>query len=273
MEHAPTFPVHGRTWSMSLKAAQLLRRVNNKIRLPLPLFRLLHHNKARFECPVCAYEGPFLDFSSFAGARKHAMCPHCGALERHRLQYLVAMSALSDARAARARMLHFAPEAFLMHIFARRFSTYETADLFMEGVDHKVDIQQLPFKDATYNVIFASHVLEHIRDDRKAIREIRRVLAPTGVAILPVPIVCTSTIEYPNANPHEAGHVRAPGLDYFERYKDYFSRIDVHTSESFPEKYQLFIYEDRSRWPTRECPLRPPMQGVKHSDFVPVCYA
>src|ERR1700678_4636169 len=99
----------GRTRSASLKTARFLRRVNNKLRLPVPLFRLLHHSKARFECPICAYEGPFVDFSSFAGIRKHAMCPHCGALERHRLQYLVAMRVLSDASATNLRMLHFAP--------------------------------------------------------------------------------------------------------------------------------------------------------------------
>ena len=143
----------------------------------------------------------------------------------------------------------------------------------MEGVDHTVDIQHLPFKEATYDVIFASHVLEHIRDDRQAIGEVRRVLRPKGMAFLPVPIVCAETIEYPEANQYEAGHVRAPGPDYFERYKEYFSRVEIHTSESYPEKHQLFIYEDRSRWPTKECPLRPPMQGWRHPDFVPVCYA
>jgi SAM-dependent methyltransferase len=73
-------------------------------------------------------------------------------------------------------MLHFAAEEFLTKIFASCFAKYETADLFMEGVDHKVDIQHLPFKDEIYDVIFASHVLEHIRDDRQAISEIRRVL-------------------------------------------------------------------------------------------------
>jgi SAM-dependent methyltransferase len=256
----------------SMKAAQLLRRVNNKLRLPLPLFKILNGSKPRFECPICAYEGPFVDLSSFAGVRKHAECPRCGALERHRLQYLAIMHTLSNVSTPIAKMLHFAPEEFLRRIFVRSFSNYETADLFMEGVDHRVDIQHLPFEDASYDVLFASHVLEHIRDDRQAIREIRRVLRPNGIAILPVPIVCTCTIEYPDANPYEAGHVRAPGLDYFDRYMESFSTVDIQRSESFPEKHQLFIYEDRSKWPTRECPLRPPMLGWRHSDFVPICH-
>jgi len=175
-------------------------------------------------------------------------------------------------KALEMKMLHFAPEKYLIPVFSKRFGTYETADLYMKGVDHKVDIRSLPFRNGTYDFVFASHVLEHIADDEKAIQEIRRILKPNGLAVLPVPVVCDKTIEYPEANPHEAGHVRAPGLDYYDKYKHYFNRVEIYASESFPEKYQLFLYEDRSVWPTANCPLRPPMQGKKHSDFVPVCY-
>jgi predicted SAM-dependent methyltransferase len=170
-------------------------------------------------------------------------------------------------------MLHFAPEEFLRQIFSRRFVEYETADLFMAGVDHKVDIQQLPFDDGSYDLVFASHVLEHIQDDMQALKEIRRILRPGGCAVLPVPIVSEHTIEYSEPNPYEAGHVRAPGPDYFDKYKQFFRRVDVHSSDSFPAEHQLFVYEDRTQWPTPECPMRRPMQGEKHADFVPVCFA
>lgn len=273
MESTAALAGRGPTSSTVLKGTQLLRRIRSKIRTPLPLFRILHRNEERFECPICGYEGPFANFSSFAGFRKYSICPHCDGLERHRLQYLVVKDTLSVLGGQEMKMLHFAPEKFFRQMFSRRFAKYETADLFMEGVDHRVDIRDLPFKDRTYDFVFASHVLEHIHEDRKAIEEVRRVLRPNGIAILPVPIVCERTIEYPEANPYEAGHVRAPGLDYFERYKEYFGRLEVHSSDSFPQRYQLFVYEDRSRWPIPECPLRPPMQGKKHTDFVPVCYA
>ena len=130
-----------------------------------------------------------MDLSGFAGGRKHAKCPQCTALERHRLQYLVVRNVLKSMNVSEMKMLHFAPEAFFRRIFSRRFGKYETADLSMKGVDHKVDLQSLPFKAATYDFIFASHVLEHILDDKRAIEEIRRVLKPHGVAILPVPVV------------------------------------------------------------------------------------
>jgi ubiquinone/menaquinone biosynthesis C-methylase UbiE len=140
-------------------------------------------------------------------------------------------------------------------------------------VDYHVDLQKLPFKDATYDFIFASHVLEHVPDDKKAIQEIRRILKPGGIAILPVPIVCEKTVEYPEANPHEAYHQRAPGLDYHEKFKPFFATVETRTSETLPEKFQPFIFEDRTIWPTKDVPLRPPMAGPRHIDVVPICRA
>lgn len=116
------------------------------------------------------------------------------------------------------------------------------------------------------------NVLEHIPNDRKAIEEIRRVLKPNGIAFLPVPLISKKTIEYPEPNPNESYHVRAPGMDYYDRYERYFTRIEKFASDSLSGKYQLFVYEDRSKWPTKESPLRPAMQGEKHIDVVPVCY-
>jgi SAM-dependent methyltransferase len=110
------------------------------------------------------------------------------------------------------KMLHVAPEPFLRRHFSRRFGEYETADLLMRGVDHRVDLQNLPFEDATYDFVFAFHVLEHIPDDKRAIREIRRIIKPGGIAVLPVPVVCEKTIEYPQPNPDEAYHVRPDSI-------------------------------------------------------------
>jgi SAM-dependent methyltransferase len=188
------------------------------------------------------------------------------------LQYLLVMDVLKNLDVSKLKMLHFAPEPFFRELFSRRFGKYETADLCMKGVDHHVDLQDLPFKDASYDFIFASHVLEHVPDDKKAIREIRRILKPGGLAILPVPVVSKKTIEYQEANPHEAYHMRAPGFDYFDKYRPYFDRVQTRTSAELPEKYQLYIYEDRSVWPTPACPLRPAMLGDRHIDFVPICY-
>jgi ubiquinone/menaquinone biosynthesis C-methylase UbiE len=112
-----------------------------------------------------------------------------------------------------------------------------------------------------------------VPDDRKAIQEIRRILKPDGWAILPVPVIGEKTVEYPAANPKEAYHMRAPGLDYHEKFIPYFSKVITRTSEMLPEKFQPYIHEDRSYWPTAEAPLRRPMKGERHLDVVPICRA
>ena len=46
----------------------------------------------------------------------------------------------------------------------------------------------LPFKDNFFDLIVATHVLEHIEDDKKAFSEIARVLNPSGIFLFSVPL-------------------------------------------------------------------------------------
>lgn len=52
----------------------------------------------------------------------------------------------------------------------------------------QADLTDLHFDDGRFSLIFCSHVLEHIPDDVRALREMRRVLAPSGLLVLMVPI-------------------------------------------------------------------------------------
>ena len=66
---------------------------------------------------------------------------------------------------------------------------YDTADLFMKGVTYQLDIQNMAaIADETYDLWICSHVLEHVEDDRKALRELRRILKVDGWGILLVPL-------------------------------------------------------------------------------------
>jgi ubiquinone/menaquinone biosynthesis C-methylase UbiE len=142
----------------------------------------------------------------------------------------------------------------------------------MPGVDYNIDLSDLPFSNESYDCVFASHVLEHIKDDRQAVSEIRRILKPAGFAILPVPLVAETTVEYAEANPNESGHVRAPGLDYYQRYWEFFDNVEQLTSADYPPEFQLFTYEDRTRWMGKTMPFHRVMQDDKYVDIVPICY-
>src|SRR5262245_16757727 len=52
---------------------------------------------------------------------------------------------------------------------------------------HEYDGQHFPFSDASFDVIFSSNVIEHIKDERTLHSEMHRVLRPNGVCIHSVP--------------------------------------------------------------------------------------
>jgi SAM-dependent methyltransferase len=188
------------------------------------------------------------------------------------LQWLVLEKLQKDFAFADRRVLHMAPEPFLEPRLRPRCATYLTADISGKGVDRREDLTRLSFPDSSFDLVYASHVFEHIQDDQSAIREVRRVLAPGGLAILPVPIISEETVEYGSPNPHEHEHVRAPGLDYFKRYASAFDQVQIFASADFDEKFQTYTYEDRSHWPPANMPKRRKMLGAKHSDYIPVCW-
>ena len=95
-----------------------------KSKFDLFIFKFRNFQKEKFECPVCGYSGPFLDIASPEGPRKHARCPNCTALERHRIQFVVVNEVLRDRNTTHLKMLHVAPN----HSFAS-FSHSDLANM------------------------------------------------------------------------------------------------------------------------------------------------
>lgn len=184
-------------------------------------------------CPICGYRGVFISVGR--PPRWDARCPSCGSRERHRLTHLWLTEGGGDKLLGK-RILHFAPEKAVMRRM-RANPRYETADLYQIGVTHQVDIMRVPLEDARYDVVIAHHVLEHIDDDRQAMRELFRLLRPGGVAILSVPINASRRQTYENAaitTPEERfahfsgeGHKRYYGLDFADRLAAVGFRVET----------------------------------------------
>jgi SAM-dependent methyltransferase len=127
------------------------------------------------------------------------------------------------------QVLHIAPEAcFIPQLTKLLGSGYVTTDLESPLAKVKADIHALPFGDENFDLVLCNHVLEHVRDDIAAMKEIRRVLKPGGWAILqvpfysPVPEVTQEdvSITSPKAREDAYGqddHVRRYGKDYPQR--------------------------------------------------------
>ena len=47
--------------------------------------------------------------------------------------------------------------------------------------------EQIPFDDKTFDVVYSSHVLEHVNDEQKSLQEMKRVLKDDGVLIIGMP--------------------------------------------------------------------------------------
>ena len=205
--------------------------------LRAPIFKLLNHkSKHKYDCPICGYNGPFMDKNN----RLRAKCPKCGELERARMAMLVVNQIYDAKKASETDVLHVSPENFLRKIFKEKYKSYISSDLYREDVDHQFDIQSIPYPDSSFDLVFASHVLEYVKDDRQAIQEIKRVLRPGGLAFLPVPMLHDKTIDFEERPPNKR-IIRETGIDYFDRYREVFSEVTVYEPSSFDEKFNLTI--------------------------------
>ena len=159
--------------------------------------------------------------------RNNVLSPSTYSLERHRLLWLYLKNETSFFK-TKLKVLHFAPESALMNQFKKlKNLSYDTIDLNSPIADIKADICDLPFLDNSYDFILCNHVLEHIVDDNKAIRELYRVLKKNGIGIFQVPIDYnrdTTFEDFSVTNKKERNklfgqydHVRIYGLDFFDR--------------------------------------------------------
>jgi SAM-dependent methyltransferase len=221
-------------------------------RPPLAPPLALLYRGSRVECPCCG--GTFRKFiptvPPVGRIRPNARCPACGARDRNRHLWLYLAnktSLLSD----RLRVLHFAPERILERKLKEQPNLdYVTTDLDRPRAMVKADITDLPFPDASFDLILCSHVLEHVVEDRRAMRELYRVLRAEGWAIVLVPIDFgrAETLEDPTVvAPAErerlfgqADHVRIYGRDFKQRLEEAGFSVRV-------EDYRRELGDDSAR--------------------------
>lgn len=176
-------------------------------------------------CPVC--RSPLRRFLGAGSNPANLRCPVCGSLGRDRLAWLI-IAKKGLLASPRKRLLHVAPEReFACRFEASPWIDYCSADLKDRRAMVCLDITAMPFGEGCFDVIYCSHVLEHVPDDAKAISESYRVLAPGGWSILQVPITAPETFEDPSITDPakrtrlfgQDDHVRRYGPDYGDRLR------------------------------------------------------
>lgn len=204
----------------------LLIRLSFLARKPLSLF----YKGNNVECPVCEKKfKKFLPYGYGESNRDNRLCPYCLSLERHRLLWLF-LKEKTNFFSEKLTVLHIAPEQPFLKTFKNLSNLdYTTADLYSPIVDIKTDIRKMVFEDNKFDFVICNHVLEHIDEEQKAMKEILRVLKPGGIAIIQVPIdySLNKTFEDSDITSEkdrqkyygQYDHVRLYGKDYPERLR------------------------------------------------------
>ena len=133
---------------------------------------------ARFKCPCCGWEGRrFFDYLEMGYGIPNCACPQCDSHPRHRALFLW-LRDVFRIKDRRGVALVFAPERALRPLWeeATGLRVFRT-DLDAErGIEVLADVMHLPFGNQSADVIWCHHVLEQVKDDRQALRELFRVL-------------------------------------------------------------------------------------------------
>jgi SAM-dependent methyltransferase len=148
-------------------------------------------------CNICGWEGTFLHPEL---SREGNLCGNCSASSRHRMVIyaLAAVFGLEDTpmyawpNARQIRILESSARGSYPSILGDKFDYYGTEydpGKIAQGTDPRsyADFQKLHYEDGSFDVVIASDVFEHVRQDEAGYREINRVLKPGGILILTVP--------------------------------------------------------------------------------------
>lgn len=195
------------------------------------------------KCPFCGWFGfRFEPFGNKMTYREDALCPICGSLERHRAAFLL----LRDRIPLHQKTLHVAPEPLMVPWLVSRSCEYLNIDLHHPAM-RQMDLMHLELSSQSKTLVWCSHVLEHVADDRTALAEIFRVLAPGGMLILQVPIRGETTFEDPTVKTEserlekflQEDHVRLYGTDLKRRIEESGFLCEMLSTESLPRQDQL----------------------------------
>lgn len=229
-------------------------------------------------------------YNIIGGGIRRSKCPFCNSIDRERFQEIVYKKLINgfdnDKKKKRKNknfeqialheeflnnlkeddykyILHVAPEKIiredLLHMQDRENIRYYPIDIYANNTTIGANIIDLPFKNNTFDIIIINHVLEHIRDEKLVLLELKRVLKTNGQILLSVPITeDTATIDEEKYRKDiesrrkyygQDDHMRLYGNDVKERFEKVGFNVKIYTPADFLDKKDIkkynIIYNDK----------------------------
>ncbi len=139
------------------------------------------------------------------------VCKVCGSRTRHR-QLKDAFRSSKISLVGKKVLANFANSNEVLYLLkGSDLTNFDVRPI--AGLDLQMDIQNMDaISDKSFDVFYAAHVLNHVKNDKQALREIYRILKDDGYAILTVPYAENGeTIARENVLEHY-------GQDAFDKY-------------------------------------------------------
>ena len=180
---------------MYVKIKKILKRLFPKdilIRNELFLRKLysLFFRGNKYECNICSTKlRKFVLLSS-----GNLLCPNCGSSARdRRLWKLLNPEFLIKDMS----VLDFSPSRSLYRKIKKQPGiNYQSNDISGDFIaELSLDITDTRLSDETYDLVICYHVLEHVKDDLKAMMELYRIIKKNGYVIIQTPFKEGETYE------------------------------------------------------------------------------
>ncbi|WP_406532117.1 methyltransferase domain-containing protein [Methanobrevibacter sp.] len=193
-------------------------------------------------CPVC--EKSFNMFLPFNG-RKYALCPECSSVERHRLVYYY----LKNKTILLSRKISFL-DLSPHYSFINKFNdlknvNYVTLDSSNgEGNKDKIKMDNLPFEDNSFDVIFNYFNLPKI-NQIEVLKEFHRVLNTNSNSCL----LLFNFFDFDSDKTIKTHNKQVYGTDFLDGLKDIgfdikvYNPNDIVSDEKLIKKYGILSSE------------------------------
>jgi SAM-dependent methyltransferase len=239
--------------------------INQSIETLLALRALLFLGN-NYTCPCCGWRlRAFTHGGSSLRIRPLGYCPRCNSKARHRRWWLFLEQETNLFR-DQLRLFHVSPN----YCLSRRFSALPNIDYV--GVDHnnhrniciKMNLPATPLPPESFDAIICMHVLEHIPEDRQAIRELYRILKPGGWAGISMPVRLDQktyedpTITSPEERERAFGetvHVRYYGYDVVDRLEEVGFQVRMYPGKDVDRasRQRYGLRDDENIFFCRKC--------------------